>query len=120
MVMGRRSSAGWSFMWLKMPHFWRGRYSRRETWCLIWPQRQVRLEPLNRKGPTMAFQDLYALSTEGSSWSVKQDFDAVFNWTYDEGRAAMMSLYAKGKQMQWDAATRIDWNQELDADNPEQ
>jgi hypothetical protein len=68
----------------------------------------------------MAFKDLYELSTEGSTWSVKQDFDAVFNWDYDDGRAGMMGLYAKGKEMQWDAATRIDWSQELDEDNPEQ
>src|SRR5215472_2428151 len=68
----------------------------------------------------MAFKDLYVLSTEGSNWSVPQDFDVTFNWDYDEGRAAMMGLYAKGKEMQWDAATRIDWSQELDEDNPEQ
>ncbi len=67
----------------------------------------------------MAFKDLYALGTEGSTWSVKQDFDAVFNWDYDDGRAAMMGLYAKGKEMQWDANTRIDWSQELDENNPQ-
>ena len=67
----------------------------------------------------MSFKDLYTLGTEGSTWSVKQDFDAVFNWDYDDGRAAMMGLYAKGKEMQWDAATRIDWSQELNEDNPE-
>jgi len=67
----------------------------------------------------MSFKDLYALGTEGSTWSVKQDFDAVFNWDYDDGRAGMMGLYAKGKEMQWDAATRIDWSQELDEDNPQ-
>src|SRR5215472_1020081 len=68
----------------------------------------------------MTFKDLYALSTEGSNWSVPQNFDVTFNWDYDDGRAAMMGLYAKGKEMQWDAATRIDWNQELDEENPEQ
>jgi hypothetical protein len=67
----------------------------------------------------MSFKDLYALSTEGSTWSVKQDFDTVFNWDYDDGRAGMMGLYAKGKEMQWDAVTRIDWSQELDEDNPQ-
>ncbi len=51
---------------------------------------------------------------------VPQNFDVTFNWDYDDGRAAMMGLYAKGKEMQWDAATRIDWSQELDEDNPEQ
>ena len=67
----------------------------------------------------MSFKDLYALGTEGSTWSVNQDFDAVFNWDYDEGRAAMMGLYAKGKEMQWDATKRIDWSQELDENNPQ-
>ncbi len=45
----------------------------------------------------MAFKDLYALSTEGSTWSVSQDFDAVFNWDYDDGRAAMMGPLRKGQ-----------------------
>ncbi len=67
----------------------------------------------------MSFKDLYALATEGSTWSVKQDYDVTFNWDYDDGRAAMMGLYAKGKEMQWDAQTRIDWDQELGEDNPE-
>jgi hypothetical protein len=67
----------------------------------------------------MAFKDTYALSTEGSQWSVPQGFDAVFNWDYDDGRAGMMGLYAKGKEMQWDAAHRIDWNQELNELNPQ-
>jgi hypothetical protein len=62
---------------------------------------------------------MYTLATDGSKWTVPQDFDAVFNWDYDDGRAAMMGLYAKGKEMQWDAATRIDWSQELDENNPQ-
>jgi hypothetical protein len=75
-----------------------------------------------REGSTAmtAIKDIYALGTEGSTWSVPQDFDVNFNWDYDDGRAAMMGLYAKGKEMQWDAETRIDWSQELDEDNPEQ
>ncbi|MBS0279468.1 MAG: ferritin-like domain-containing protein [Proteobacteria bacterium] len=67
-----------------------------------------------------AIKDIYALQPDGSNWTVPQDFDVSFNWDYDDGRAAMMGLYAKGKQMQWDAETRIDWSQELDEDNPEQ
>jgi hypothetical protein len=68
----------------------------------------------------MAFRDFYALDPGEKNWSVPQDFDVTFNWDYDDGRAAMMGLYAKGKEMQWDAATRIDWDQELDEENPEQ
>ncbi|HXV00258.1 MAG TPA: ferritin-like domain-containing protein [Caulobacteraceae bacterium] len=67
-----------------------------------------------------SLSEIYTIEPEGSNWSVPQDFDAVFNWDYDDGRAAMAGLYRKGVEMQWDAATRIDWSQELDEDNPEQ
>ncbi|MEO8812078.1 MAG: ferritin-like domain-containing protein [Caulobacteraceae bacterium] len=68
----------------------------------------------------MAFKDNYVIDTGGSTWSVPQNFDVRFNWDYDDGRAAMMGLYRKGVEMQWDATTRIDWSQELDEDNPQQ
>jgi hypothetical protein len=65
------------------------------------------------------FKDYYVLATEGSRWTIDQDFKACFDWTYDDGRAGMIGLYEKGKQMQWDAQTRIDWTQELNPDNPQ-
>jgi P-aminobenzoate N-oxygenase AurF len=68
----------------------------------------------------MPFKDNYVIDTGGSTWSVPQNFDARFNWDYDDGRAAMMGLYRKGVEMQWNAETRIDWSQELDEDNPQQ
>jgi len=64
--------------------------------------------------------DVYATPADGTHLKVPQDFDVTFNWEYDEGRAAMMGLYRKGIEMQWNAETRIDWSQELDEDNPEQ
>lgn len=68
----------------------------------------------------MPFKDNYVIDPGGSTLSIPQSFDARFNWDYDEGRAAMMGLYRKGVEMQWDATTRIDWSQELDEDNPQQ
>jgi P-aminobenzoate N-oxygenase AurF len=65
-------------------------------------------------------RDIYAIQPEGSTYAVPQDFNVMFNWDYDEGRAAMMGLYRKGVEMQWNAESRIDWSQELDEDNPEQ
>src|SRR5580692_1778187 len=65
-------------------------------------------------------RDIYAIQPDGSTYAVPQDFDVMFNWDYDEGRAAMMGLFRKGVEMQWNAETRIDWTQELDEDNPEQ
>ncbi len=37
-----------------------------------------------------------------------------FTWEYDEGRARLLALYAKGKDKQWDATRRIDWDLEVD------
>jgi len=67
----------------------------------------------------MNLKDIYALPAGAPTWSVDQDFGAVFNWDYDASRTAMLHLYSKGKQMQWDAETRIDWSQELDPINPQ-
>ncbi|MFI4933437.1 MAG: ferritin-like domain-containing protein [Caulobacterales bacterium] len=64
--------------------------------------------------------DRYAVPSDGTHWSVPQNFDVSFNWEYDEGRATMMGLYRKGVDMQWNAETRIDWSQELDEENPMQ
>ncbi|MGH7011254.1 MAG: ferritin-like domain-containing protein [Caulobacteraceae bacterium] len=68
----------------------------------------------------MPLRDIYAIQPEGSTWTVPQDFEVAFNWDYDDGRAAMIGLYRKGVEMQWNAETRIDWSQDLDEDNPEQ
>jgi hypothetical protein len=67
-----------------------------------------------------SIKNLYAIEPEGSNWTVPQNFDANFNWDYDDGREGMIHLYRKGVEMQWNADTRIDWTQELDEDNPEQ
>jgi para-aminobenzoate N-oxygenase AurF len=42
---------------------------------------------------------------------------ARFNWEYDEGRDRLLSLYQKGKDKQWDAQKRIDWDLPVDPDN---
>ena len=68
----------------------------------------------------MAFRENYVIDPGPTNWAVPQGYDARFNWDYDDGRAAMMGLYRKGVEMQWNAEERIDWSQELDEDNPQQ
>ncbi len=68
----------------------------------------------------MATMDRYAASPSGDAWTVAQDFATTFRWEYADGRDALLKLYAKGKQRQWDAETRIDWSLDLDPENPEQ
>ncbi len=66
----------------------------------------------------MALRDLYPMPDIDKHWHVPQEYEAVFDWQFDEGRTTLMHLYQKGKDMQWDAVERIDWSQELDPENP--
>jgi len=66
----------------------------------------------------MALRDIYPIPDIDPSWTVPQNFEAVFDWEYDDGRKQMMHLYQKGKDMQWDALDRIDWALELNHENP--
>jgi P-aminobenzoate N-oxygenase AurF len=66
----------------------------------------------------MSTKDLYARIPEETGWDVHQNFDASFRWEYEDGREKLLNLYDKGKRLQWDAAERIDWSQDLDPENP--
>jgi hypothetical protein len=52
-----------------------------------------------------------------STWDVPVTGHARLRWDYDDGRAGLLALYQKGKDRQWDAATRIDWSAEVDPAN---
>ena len=65
----------------------------------------------------MSTHDRYAYATD-PSWSVPATGAARFSWEYEEPRAALLRLYQKGKDQQWDAARRIDWDLPVDPGNP--
>src|SRR5258708_1288348 len=62
----------------------------------------------------MTTQRIYTLPVEQTMWKVNGSSEVIFNWEYDEMRDNLLSLYSKGKHKQWDAATRIDWSQDVD------
>ncbi|MGD8326121.1 MAG: diiron oxygenase [Sphingomonadales bacterium] len=68
----------------------------------------------------MALKDLYAQMPKEDEWHVDENITAIFNWEYSDERKDLLALYSKGKKQQWDAEHRIDWNQELDPENPQQ
>jgi hypothetical protein len=51
-------------------------------------------------------------------WELPTLGDARLTWEYDVERQRLLALYQKGKDKQWDAQSRIDWDLELDEDNP--
>jgi len=63
----------------------------------------------------MSTEDLYASPVDVTrTWDVPMAGDSRFNWEYDNGRDRLLSLYQKGKDKQWDQASRIDWSIEVD------
>jgi P-aminobenzoate N-oxygenase AurF len=66
----------------------------------------------------MSTQRIYALPVEVTEWKFDGASEIQFNWEYDDGSAALLGLYEKGKKQQWDASTRLDWSLELNPDNP--
>ncbi len=67
-----------------------------------------------------SLRELYPMPDIDKHWSVPEQFNATFDFEYDDGRSTLMHLYQKGKDMQWDAVNRIDWSLELDPENPMQ
>jgi para-aminobenzoate N-oxygenase AurF len=68
----------------------------------------------------MATRSRYAIPAGEPEWSVGGAFDTIFRWDYEDGREALRTLYEKGKALQWNTNTRIDWSQDLDPENPQE
>jgi 1,2-phenylacetyl-CoA epoxidase catalytic subunit len=60
----------------------------------------------------------YQIPVEQTQWKFEGQNETILNWEYEDGHAKLLALYDKGKKQQWDAATRIDWSQDLDPENP--
>src|SRR4029077_13904779 len=45
---------------------------------------------------------------------VSETSETVFNWDYALDREALVNLYEKGKRMQWNASTDVDWSISVD------
>jgi len=51
---------------------------------------------------------------EGRLEAVPQTSETLFNWDYAIHDPALLALYEKGKRLQWNAATDIDWSIDVD------
>ena len=66
----------------------------------------------------MAKEFHYVLPVEQTEWTIAGESSTILRWDYDNARGDLLALYDKGKARQWDAASRIDWSQDLDPENP--
>src|SRR5580765_2750196 len=82
-------------------------------------QRHRGRDPARTGGSPMSTLERYACPIDATEWQVEQRFVNTFRWEYEDGRDKLLGLYEKGKRLQWNAAERIDWSQDLDPENPE-
>lgn len=66
----------------------------------------------------MSTQDRYVIPVEMRTWDIEASGAARFNWEYDPERESLLRLYQKGKDKQWDAVHRIDWDLDIDPQDP--
>src|SRR6201984_1259358 len=55
--------------------------------------------------------DMYTSPVAAGTWDVPAAGAARFSWEYESGRQELLGLYQRGKDKQWDAVKRIDWDQ---------
>jgi hypothetical protein len=61
--------------------------------------------------------DFYTTPVKHETWDIPAAGATRFNWDYDSGRGRLLDLYQRGKDKQWDAAKRIDWDLPVDPTN---
>jgi hypothetical protein len=61
--------------------------------------------------------DHYTMPVERGTWDVPATGTSRFSWEYDNGRQRLLDLYQRGKDKQWDATKRIDWELPVDPAN---
>ncbi len=54
------------------------------------------------------------LPPEGRLEAIPQASETLFTWDYTVHEPALLNLYEKGKRLQWNASTDIDWSIDVD------
>ncbi len=65
----------------------------------------------------MSTYDAYTIPVEPGTWDVPAAGATRFSWEYDDGRQRLLDLYQRGKDKQWDAAKRIEWDLPVNPNN---
>jgi hypothetical protein len=60
----------------------------------------------------------YAFEPESMEWGIGSGITSMFDFDYESGRDQLLRLYDKGTRRQWIGSDRLDWDHELDPDNP--
>jgi hypothetical protein len=69
------------------------------------------------QGASVSTYDAYTIPVEPGTWDVPAAGATRFSWEYDDGRQRLLDLYQRGKDKQWDATKRIEWDLPVDPSN---
>jgi hypothetical protein len=69
------------------------------------------------RGASVSTYDAYTIPVEPGTWDVPAAGATRFSWEYDDGRQRLLDLYQRGKDKQWDAAKRIEWDLPVNPNN---
>jgi hypothetical protein len=69
------------------------------------------------QGASVSTYDAYTIPVEPGTWDIPAAGATRFSWEYDDGRQRLLDLYQRGKDKQWDAAKRIEWDLPVDPSN---
>src|SRR5450631_2180566 len=68
-------------------------------------------------GVAVSTYDHYVTAVPTATWDIPAAGTSRFSWEYDNGRTRLLDLYQRGKDKQWDATKRIDWDLPVNACN---
>jgi len=63
-------------------------------------------------------QTAATIDATASAWGLPAAGETIFDFDYTSGRDQLLRLYDKGTRRQWVASDRIDWNVDVDWENP--
>ena len=69
------------------------------------------------QGASVSTYDAYTIPVEPGTWDVPAAGATRFSWEYEDGRQRLLDLYQRGKDKQWDATKRIEWDLPVDPTN---
>ena len=63
-------------------------------------------------------QTAATIDATATAWGLPAAGETIFDFDYTSGRDQLLRLYDKGTRRQWVASDRIDWNVDVDWENP--
>lgn len=73
---------------------------------------------MNKQAAHNAEHCEHSTASHEKTWHLPLNDELVFDWGYEAQDPKIKSLYDKSKSAQWNASERIDWQQNLDPENP--